>query len=537
MDAFMPTLIPRDILRLSMLPLELLIITVSFLKLQDVKSVRQVCRSLNAASSEFLITSAWISCNPDDWDVLENISEHPIFRRTIREIKYDGTVYDVDLSPQKLYYTLCSLPAMKPPPWNPSPRQPTSKALSWSHDQYMESIKNQQDLFSYTGDHMTKIGAPLPTTMVKTSARKNRRIFGTPNHPQAEAFEELLPDDLLILLQCLARMPNVASLQFRCDRYFRSDRFLICSPSGLWSRPTDPSTPYNHGPVTIEQTLDPTYVPPIDPRMWSPRQLHPSSQVDSYRAWCRGFFVLAQASAMLGLSGVKCLLLGGYKSSTDFGGISAQMFTMSAVERAYVSAALYHVKELVLTINTHGNRTTVAFNDSDLLETLRSAVSLEHISMCFDAAKNCFIPRLRTFFASPSPWHALQAFVLINCETKAEHLGPFLRSVSGTLQELELQNILLFHNQITNSGANQLRNFFRQLSPLPHCKVLKLEAVFCWNPGRTAGALSVFKSSHERTIQTFLGTGGYGLVRQIQMGQAGPDGTTNSNMLSMGEIW
>lgn len=90
-------------------PPEILEYTFGLLKLQDIRNIRQVCRAFNDAASHFLIRSAWISFRPDDWQILEAISKHPIFSKTVREIIYDATCYEKPLTDAKRYASLLDL--------------------------------------------------------------------------------------------------------------------------------------------------------------------------------------------------------------------------------------------------------------------------------------------------------------------------------------------------------------------------------------------------------------------------------------------
>lgn len=76
------------------LPFELLTLVLHSLPVKDIKKTRLSCKVLNDAASQFLITRAWISSDPEDQNILTAISLHPIISKSIREIVYDGTIYD-----------------------------------------------------------------------------------------------------------------------------------------------------------------------------------------------------------------------------------------------------------------------------------------------------------------------------------------------------------------------------------------------------------------------------------------------------------
>ena len=76
------------------LPVELLQSIFRSLNRHDIRATRQVCKTFNAIASPFLIRAAWISTQPRDWRVLEAISVHEIFSKSVQEIIYDVSFYD-----------------------------------------------------------------------------------------------------------------------------------------------------------------------------------------------------------------------------------------------------------------------------------------------------------------------------------------------------------------------------------------------------------------------------------------------------------
>ena len=79
---------------LSFFPLELLTSISQYLQLDDIKSTRLACKSLNEGASPFLIERVWISSSPQDQDILTAISTHGVFSKHVTEIIYDATIYE-----------------------------------------------------------------------------------------------------------------------------------------------------------------------------------------------------------------------------------------------------------------------------------------------------------------------------------------------------------------------------------------------------------------------------------------------------------
>ena len=75
------------------LPAELLHNIFGCLNRQDIRATRQVCKTFNARASPFLIRAAWISTQWRDLRILEAISRHEIFSKSVQEIIYDISFY------------------------------------------------------------------------------------------------------------------------------------------------------------------------------------------------------------------------------------------------------------------------------------------------------------------------------------------------------------------------------------------------------------------------------------------------------------
>ena len=189
-------------------PTEILEYTFGLLKLQEIRAVRQVCRAFNDAASHFLIRSAWISFQPDDWQILEAISKHPIFSKTVREIIYDATYYEGSLTDAKRYMSLLDFGIKASRGREPKPCYDMDSVLR-GHRIYKENFVSQQKgLWQYVNVRsVDRFHGPLnKLTLQETSASHRCSSSWPENH-------------LTSLVSALGRMPAVQTLSISCRRY------------------------------------------------------------------------------------------------------------------------------------------------------------------------------------------------------------------------------------------------------------------------------------------------------------------------------
>jgi len=67
-------------------PAEVLIDIFHHVALNNIKSIRQVCKAFNFAASQFLITRVFLSPLKADQVVLTAIAQHPIFSKRVQEL-------------------------------------------------------------------------------------------------------------------------------------------------------------------------------------------------------------------------------------------------------------------------------------------------------------------------------------------------------------------------------------------------------------------------------------------------------------------
>jgi hypothetical protein len=86
------------------LPSELLIQTFIYLDRVDLKSVRGVCRLFANTASPTLFQRVLVAPRYQALGAFQNISQHPIYQTYVKEIVYDGSVYDRDLATNENVY-------------------------------------------------------------------------------------------------------------------------------------------------------------------------------------------------------------------------------------------------------------------------------------------------------------------------------------------------------------------------------------------------------------------------------------------------
>ncbi|KAI9712493.1 MAG: hypothetical protein M1812_006909 [Candelaria pacifica] len=85
------------------MPPELLLDIFSRLSTQDVKSTRLVCKRFNQLSSSYLLERVYFALRPKTFDVFVEITKHPVFSRCIKEIIFDASYFDGNLTSVEQY--------------------------------------------------------------------------------------------------------------------------------------------------------------------------------------------------------------------------------------------------------------------------------------------------------------------------------------------------------------------------------------------------------------------------------------------------
>lgn len=79
---------------------------VSYLPTAAIRNIRLSCKAGNDEASPFLLQSIYISAQQQDLENLTEISEHPVFSKTVKKIIFDGTTYALPMLNRKKYLSL-----------------------------------------------------------------------------------------------------------------------------------------------------------------------------------------------------------------------------------------------------------------------------------------------------------------------------------------------------------------------------------------------------------------------------------------------
>ncbi|KAI9723274.1 MAG: hypothetical protein M1812_001156 [Candelaria pacifica] len=93
----------------STIPPELLLEIFSYHNKSDIKSVRLVCRDFHRAASQYLFERIYLSPHRLHLQILQDVSQHPIFSKYVREIVYDASYFDPDIDNTSKYQQELSL--------------------------------------------------------------------------------------------------------------------------------------------------------------------------------------------------------------------------------------------------------------------------------------------------------------------------------------------------------------------------------------------------------------------------------------------
>ncbi|KAI9795861.1 MAG: hypothetical protein M1835_005057 [Candelina submexicana] len=95
---------------LSAIPTELLVKIFAYHNNKsDIKSVRLVCNAFERAASQYLFPRVYLSPHRLHLQILQAVSQHPVFSRYVREIVYDASYFDPDIDDTLKYREKLSL--------------------------------------------------------------------------------------------------------------------------------------------------------------------------------------------------------------------------------------------------------------------------------------------------------------------------------------------------------------------------------------------------------------------------------------------
>ena len=194
----LPTLIDTMVTGMNCVPFELLELICQHLQKEDIKSTRQVSKILYEAASPLLIQRAWISTTPEDQRTLKAIASHKIFAQNVREIAYDGTIYDQELVTSPIEWSL-----HRSIPWS-------KNGLTHAFREYGERYHGWSCLQGYRRKHQRRNRKSSPPNF-ESLIGDAKQIHKEADCVEMAQLEECLPADLVFLLQALPRLPKARS--------------------------------------------------------------------------------------------------------------------------------------------------------------------------------------------------------------------------------------------------------------------------------------------------------------------------------------
>jgi len=138
-------------------PAEVLIDIFHHVALNNIKSIRQVCKAFNFAASQFLITRVFLSPLKADQVVLTAIAQHPIFSKRVQELVYDFRRFEARLTNKDVYASnlkICSTLSRR--------RQLTETIINDGWVRYCADYK-EQEMNKQTKNDSRCLEAALPS--------------------------------------------------------------------------------------------------------------------------------------------------------------------------------------------------------------------------------------------------------------------------------------------------------------------------------------------------------------------------------------
>lgn len=422
------------------LPLELWGSTCQWLGADDIRNTRLACSLFNDAASPFLLKRAWLSSSSEDQKTLTAISLHPIFSKYVKEVYYDGTIYDPDLLNafnNDRYYRKCVRKFLK----NKSNFVWPKNALRYAISQYKARCKEQIELQAYQGAHLTRLSDdPLPNlgSLIEAATRSNQ----VPDSLNIDKFDVYLPADLLCLLRALQRMPGVREVGIS-DRRWSVSRYSWddCREYAIFRGPNDKPNIIQSSKIRGRQTL----------------QIHPRHCPFEYanwehsRIWHRGFHVLTQAASMLKLKQLRSFTVDGSDS-----GVSYIVLDMTSTELMHTCNAFQHLTsinlELILPDDISQSDWIKVLDSGNIASVLNAAQGLTRLDLGFDVAYVACtkIPELAKLLG-PLTWPSLQHLCMRNMALEEEDFVPFLTRHIGTLKSISLDHMVLINHLPKNA--------------------------------------------------------------------------------------
>ena len=441
------------------LPLELWGSICQWLWKEDIRSTRLACKYFNEAASPFLLRRVWLSSSSEDQKTLTAISLHRIFSKHIKEIYYDGTVYDPELlnvfNDERRYrkYVRKFLKRRSKTTW-------PKNAMRYAARQYQARCNEQMELQAYQGEHSTRLSNdPPPNLGSLIQAAKGG--CGLTDSLFIDKFDRDLPADLICLLSAVQRMANVRKAGISDRRWSESRDW------GHYSYAT--FCDYNNQPNIIQLgKVRGRLTVRIYPQYWPHTARRHAARGEDSKIWYRGFHVLTQAASMLDLKQLQSFTFdGGHE------GISYTVLEMTSTELIHVCNAFRHLTTIDMQIDTqNGNPEwdwTKILSSGNVALVLSSAKDLKNLDLGFNVS-HTEIPAL-TKLLGQQTWPRLRYLGLLNMVLEEDELMVFLTKHIRTIESIRFHNIILFDNHLQDPNSTgwtpkSWKGAFRSMSVL-----------------------------------------------------------------------
>lgn len=410
------------------LPLELLENVLERLESSTIKAVRQVCRQLNQAASQFLIRTVWISTQPQDWEKLKAISEHDIFSKRVREVVYDASYYDAELLNRQFYLTTLGLDNENHESGNTITYSKTSVLRGYRI--YQQRFIAQQVSLNQTGQTPERPEAGMHQPEPNNIVRAFRAGTSSPDSNSPE---------LAYLIKALRLMPRVKHFGVSSRRYhyrcMRREAYLLRHGNTSIT----PEFLQQQSSFSLERGGDESAAAAImHPRPWYPQDTKVTNELAM--VWYRGFFVLQQAVAVLALPKPISMDLDIHRS--PYGSFHSHVLTTPETFPWYHNfIVLPGLHDLSITLMTTGRAPSFpSFEDCRMSAIANAAPNLQRLRVeMIPYSCQGLLDLVGTF--GSIIWPDLSKLRLEGFGSRENHLTDFIMRHNSSLRHLELINV------------------------------------------------------------------------------------------------
>ena len=496
-------------------PNEILSSVAGQLPVKDIRNLRLTCKGFEAVASRYLIRSLWISPASADQQKMLAVAQHPVFCKTIVEIKYDAS-WSVREDPEKsapfsqasYIRRFCGKWATRALGFSVS-----KAAATRGYKQYMQR-KDEEDTLAtvYTGPDLTRYrdhdSLPDQFSILLQQPKSHNQVA------------QYLPSDLATLIKTLPRMPKIRHFVVSDCRYSRTHGYCnLYSGFDNWDFCKDLNYAFDHRGIRGSDAFV------LKPRPWisNNEEYVPMS----YRQVYRGFPVMLQAASMMGMTSLESFSI---ERDSDDSGLSCQLFDMSPSELHHSLRAFNYLRNLTLKLNTLVGPNTlqqgVQFADvmrtGALAQVCMAAQGLETLNIQLDGpnmmeVEEGYAPPVTTValekLIGNSTWSKLTSLTLGWMEITKDEFLAFYDRQHHTLRRLNLEGVMLTSEIGTSENDGGPRRPLQDAFSAMAAGSIKLQYLKVDNNPEEESDRPVyfplhFESEDQAAILRFLSSGG-----------------------------